>query len=79
MNEFKNIEKLNTWLKANMKYPYNLPAVLSDLEAQYSANGMTSYELRGYETKSGNPETYSYSVAETHDEDNDTWDTVFEF
>ncbi len=74
----KNTTALKSWLDQNMKRPYDLDAVLADVKTQYGNSGNPSYELRGYETKSGNPEVYSYSVdIDAEDDDNITVTYIF--
>lgn len=74
---YTNLDKFETWLKATLKdYNGNLNAYLDNLEEDYSANGFAEYELKGYETKSGNPDTYRYEVVDTFeddDEENGEW------
>ena len=75
---YKNTAALKSWLDRHMKRPYDLDAVLDDVETQYGNCGNPSYELRGYETKSGNPEVYSYSVdIDTDESDNITVTYIF--
>jgi hypothetical protein len=69
---YKNTTAFKSWLDQHMKRPYDLDAVLADVESQYGNCGNPVYELRGYETKSGNPEIYSYIV----DIDTDEFDNI---
>ena len=75
---YKNTTAFKLWLDRHMKRPYDLDAVLDDVETQYGNCGNPVYELRGYETKSGNPEVYSYSVdIDAEDDDNITVTYIF--
>jgi len=77
---FKNTDNFMRWLTANLKAEQFEPEkFLKDLDKQYGETGMTVYELRSYETKSGNPETISFEVEQIHNETNDTWDTIYTF
>lgn len=63
---FKNVENFEAWIKETLKSDvYDFNAILDDVEGQYGSSGSPEYELSGFETKSGHPETYSYEV-ETH-------------
>ena len=53
--EFKNFLKENVKSKV-----FNLDAYLDDLETQYCNTGSREYELSSFESKSGNPELFSY-------------------
>lgn len=74
---YTNLDRFEAWLKAALKdYNGNLNAYLEDLEEHYSATGNAEYELKSYETKSGNPDTYRYEVVDTFeddDEENGEW------
>ncbi len=60
---FKNIEKFETWLKENLKAShFYLDLFLKDVEEKSEGSERESYELNGYETKSGNPCEYYYNV-----------------
>ena len=60
---FKNIEKFETWLKENLKAnPFYLELFLKDVEEKSEGSERESYELNGYETKSGNSCEYYYNV-----------------
>ena len=75
---YKNTTALKSWLEQHMKRPYDLDAVLADVKSQYGNCGSPVYELRGYETKSGNPDTYSYNVViDAGDDDNITVTYIF--
>ena len=76
--EFKNIEKFEAWLNEVAKRPLDLRAVLEEVRQQYFASG-PEYELRGFFTKSGNPECYNYDVEETFDEETDNGETTIIF
>jgi hypothetical protein len=70
---YTNLDRFESWLKATLKdYNGNLDAYLEDLEEDYATNGTAHYELNGYETKSGNPDTYFYEVEDNFDE-NGEW------
>lgn len=58
--KFENLEKFNEFLEENMKLEYDLNACISDFERQIGETGAENYELRGFETKSGNPECISF-------------------
>ncbi len=78
--EFKNADNFMRWLTANVKTEQFEPEeYLKDLDKQYGETGMACYELRSYETKSGNPETISFDVEEIHNETDDTWNIIYTF
>ena len=59
MIRIENTEKLEAWLEENLKMPfgdYDINAVMDEIENQRGASGSNHYELRSWETKSGNPE-----------------------
>lgn len=64
-----NVNKFKNWMDDHCKLPYDLNAVLNELDTQHSNTGCNCYELSGYETKSGNPETYDYEYEYEIDED----------
>lgn len=57
-----NIEKLNAFLDDNFKMEYDFNEVLKDIERDEAQTGSKFYELKGWETKSGNPEIIYYDV-----------------
>lgn len=69
---YRNLGMFVAWLitvsKAEVDETY-IKATLEELDKQYCDTGMEVYELSGIETKSGNPETYSYSVEYEEDDD----------
>lgn len=67
---YKNLEKFVEWLKKVAKSEVTdtyIKYALEELETQYGNSGMQEYELGPFETKSGNPETYSYNTEEEED------------
>lgn len=71
---YKKLENFVEWLKRVAKAEVDATYVietLKELEKQYNNNECEWYELSGFETKSGNPETYSYSVEYVENEDGD--------
>lgn len=68
MIKFTNLEAFESWVKETVKNYYdNIQDYLDELERGY--DGTPHYELKGYETKSGNPECYYYDVLDTFDGD----------
>ena len=60
---FKNIEKFEKWLNANVKnYCGMFYVYLDEVKKQYYGTALQSYELSGSETKSGKPELYDFDV-----------------
>lgn len=77
---FKNADNFMRWLTANVKAEQFEPEeYLKDLDKRYGETGSVIYELKGYETKSGHAECYSYDVEEIHNETDDTWETIYTF
>ena len=74
---YTNLEKFESWVKETVKnYFDNIQDYLDELEESYMCNGTANYELKGFETKSGNPECYYYDVIDTFeddDEENGEW------
>lgn len=71
---YKNLESFVEWLKEVAKAEVDetyIKETLEELENQYNNNGCEFYELSGFETKSGNPETYSYNVEYVENDDGD--------
>lgn len=71
---YKNLERFVEWLKKVSKYEVDeqyIKATLEELDSQYCNTDFTVYELSSHETKSGNPETYSYNVECEENEDGD--------
>ncbi len=68
--EFNNITKFVKWLKENLKpeyakylqYPSVIDEYLQTLKNDYNGNGNATFELSKIYTKSGCPETISYTV-----------------
>ncbi len=54
-----NAERFEEFLARYMKKPYDTEACWDDFEEKLN-NSTNNYELRGYETKSGNPECISF-------------------
>lgn len=54
-----NAERFEEFLAENMKKPYDMEACWDDFEEKLN-NSTNNYELKGYETKSGNPECISF-------------------
>ena len=68
---YKNLEKFVEWLKKVAKAEVTetyIKETLKELDDQYCNTGIEEYELSKFETKSGNPETYSYSIEYVEDE-----------
>lgn len=60
---FTNTENFERWLTEKAKdYCGNIQDYLNDLEHQNMITGTRIYELSRFETKSGKPECYSYSI-----------------
>lgn len=63
---FTNVERFKAWLDEVLKSEYcDFDKYLEDLEYDYGINGSAEYEVRGFFTKSGNPEVYRYEVKDT--------------
>ena len=65
--EIKNIERFKEFLDENLKTTcgtYDFEACLEDLETQVMETGSDTYELSGFETKSGNPELIRFEKTE---------------
>lgn len=78
--EFKNVEKFDNWLKSILKAEdFDLMAFLEDVDKQYGNTGSTYYEVGRFNTKSGNPECYSFDIEQIHNEDEDTWGKIYSF
>lgn len=77
---FKNTENFKNWImntiKEENKAYANIDAYLEDLEKHYAASGCSTYEMSPYETKSGHPETYDYTVDHVELGD-DEYETIF--
>lgn len=60
-NNFISKESFKDFLDNNLKTEnYDFKAYLDDLETQYGNTGVKEYELKGNETKTGNPTYYDY-------------------
>lgn len=71
---YKNLERFVKWLKEISKVKVNetyIQETLKELDTQYCNTGMEEFELSKFETKSGKPETYSYSIEYEENEDGD--------
>ena len=69
MTVFKNLERFKRWYKQNYKGNFenlNWDAVLDEVVEQLRTTGNSDYELGKFETKSGNPETYNYTVKDVY-------------
>lgn len=69
-----NLEKIAEFFQKNLKMPYgvyDLNACIEDVIVQRGASGCNIYELSSFETKSGNPECYSYEYEYEWDEEYD--------
>ena len=77
---YKNVENFKNWImntiKEENKAYANIDAYLEDLEQHYAMSGQASYELSSYETESGHPETYDYTVEHVELGDDET-ETIF--
>ncbi|MHC1786146.1 MAG: hypothetical protein AB9880_03675 [Christensenellales bacterium] len=68
-------QAFKTWLEENLKddgkgdiwLTHNFDAYCDDLEKSYREIGQPRYELKRYETASGNPEEFTYE----HEEDDE--------
>lgn len=68
---YKNLEKFVEWLKKVAKSEVTenyIKETLKELNDQYCNTAMEAFELSKFETKSGNPETYSYNIDYEEDE-----------
>lgn len=71
---YKNLEKFVEWLKKVAKTEVTetyIKETLKELDEQYGNTGMEQFELSKFETKSGNPETYSYNLEYEEDDNGD--------
>lgn len=78
---YKNLERFVAWLKEASKAEVDevyIEETLKELEQQQCNNGCQWFELSRFETKSGNPETYSYNVVYEKNEDGYIT-TIYEF
>lgn len=69
--EFKNVDKFERWLKENLKNSesFDLDAYIEDVTRCYETSGtvgLNTYELKSYETKSGNSKLYYYEASEIY-------------
>lgn len=75
---YNNTASFEEWLEEVCKeYDGNIEDYLDELDMRHGEIGTTEYELSKWETKSGNPECYSYSVEEICDEDGEWIQTVY--
>lgn len=77
---YKNLENFIDWLKEVSKAEVDevyVDETLKELARQNCDTGCAAYELSKFETKSGRPETYSYSVE--YEEKNGDIDIIYEF
>lgn len=68
---YKNLENFVKWLKKVAKAEVTetyIKETLKELDDQYGNTAMEQFELSKFETKSGNPETYSYNIENKEDE-----------
>ena len=73
---YKNLEKFIEWLKKVSKAEVTetyIKETLKELDDQYCNTGMEEYELSKFETKSGNPETYSYNLEYEENDNGDVF------
>lgn len=78
---YKNLENFVKWLKKVAKAEVTetyIKETLKELDDQYCNTAMEQFELSKFETKSGNPETYSYNL-EYEENDNGDVFIIFEF
>ena len=69
MPVFKNLERFKRWYKQNYKGNFknlNWDAVLDEVVEQLRTKGDADYELGMFETKSGNPEVYYYTIKDVY-------------
>lgn len=73
---YKNLEKFVEWLKKVAKAEVTetyIKETLKELDDQYCNTGFEEYELSKFETKSGNPETYSYNLEYEENDNGDVF------
>ena len=73
---YKNLEKFIEWLKKVSKAEVTetyIKETLKELDDQYCNTGIEEYELSKFETKSGNPETYSYNLEYEENDNGDVF------
>lgn len=75
---FENAERFEQFLEDNMKRSYDVNSFYEDFIDTVCSNGSSSYELGGFYTKSGHPETINFDRSDT-EVDEDEWETIFEF
>lgn len=74
----KFIKKFKEFLVENVKTKeYSFEAYLEELDKQHGASGSNEYELSNFESKSGNPELFSYDV-EYIATDDDCYDVIYD-
>lgn len=72
-DEVENADAFCRWYAENSRFDIVSGAAVADeLWTRHCETGSESYELKGSETKSGNPETYNYTVEYSGDVDEDT-------
>lgn len=78
--EFRNFEKFKTWYvhKAKAKV-LDWEAVKDEIEEQFFVSANPSFALKAHETKSRNPECYTYEVEIFQDLETDTWTYTYIF
>lgn len=63
MIRFENKEKFREWLEQNLKADcFDFDVFLDDLDYKYSETASLDYELKSYETKTGQAACYSFEV-----------------
>ena len=76
---YKNLERFVEWLKEVSKAEVDetyIKETLKEVDNQYCNKGCEFFELSRFETKSGNPETYSYDIEYVETEDDEIIITV---
>src|SRR5579875_425077 len=73
---FSNIKDLYGFVKENSEDGFVFEEILKEV-IQNVAEGKNSYELRSYETKSGNSETISFNVE--YKQENDDFKYIVKF
>lgn len=66
---FKNVQKFKKWYKDHYKGNFenlNWDAVLDEVEEDHRTTGDAYYEMSSFDTKSGNPELYNYTVKDVY-------------
>jgi len=80
---FKNFESFINWYDRVAKYPtskIDIEALKEEIEEGVWAKGAGGYELSGFDSKSGNPETYDFECEYIMDEETgDVLEEIYTF